>query len=183
VLKIPGLWSALKGAFATDLELGDVLGLAPVALDLQPQRIRSRYIGRGQVHSWTTPEGWSVLVPIPEKVQQVVQSLYLPPASDQEAVASQSVRVQVRNGTARLGLSLIAADQLGWQGFSVVDTGPADRADYKKSQIVVFHDRPNALPVLARMLGVRPENIIQRPGSSQSADLEVILGADYDPCH
>lgn len=182
VLKIPGLWSALKGAFATDLKMGDVLGLAPVALDLQPQRIRSRYIGRGQVYSWTTPEGWSVLVPIPDKVQQVVQSLYLPPAADQEAVASQSIRVQVRNGTARLGLSLIAADQLGWQGFTVVDTGAADRADYKKSQIVVFHDRPDALPVLTRLLGVRPESIIQRPDPNRPVDLEVILGADYDPC-
>jgi len=182
VLKIPGLWSALKGAFATDLKLGDVLGLVPVALELQPQRIRSRYIGRGQVESWTTPEGWSVLVPIPEKVQQVVASLYLPPAADQDAVASESVRIWVRNGTARAGLSLIAADQLGWQGFSIVDTGPADRADYKRSQIFVFHDRPGAVSALVPLLGVRPENVISQPDLGQSADMEVILGADYDPC-
>ncbi len=182
VLKIPGLWSALKGAFATDLKLGDVLGLAPVALEVQPQRIRSRYIGRGQVYSWTTPEGWSVLVPIPEKVQQVVQSLYLPPSADRDAVASESVRVQVRNGTARPGLSLIAADQLGWQGFRIVETSAADRANYKKSQIVVFNDNPDALRLLARLLGVGPESIIQRPDPSKSADIEVILGADYDPC-
>jgi LCP family protein required for cell wall assembly len=182
VLKIPGLWSALKGAFATDLKLGDVLGLAPVALELQPQRIRSYYIGRGQVENWTTPEGWSVLLPIPEKVQQLVASLYLPPAADQDAETSKPAQIQIRNGTPRAGLSLIAADQLGWEGFNVVDTGPADRADYKRSQIVVFKDKPDALRVIVGLLGVRPERVIQRPDPSQSADMEVILGADYDPC-
>jgi hypothetical protein len=97
-------------------------------------------------------------------------------------VASESIRIQVRNGTTRAGLSLIAADQLGWQGFSIVDTGPADRADYKRSQILVFHDKPGALSVLAPLLGVRPENVIGQPDLGQSADIEVILGTDYDPC-
>lgn len=182
VLKIPSLWSAMKGGFATDLTLGDILGLAPLALDLQPQRIRSRYIGRTQVQSWTTAEGWSVLIPIPEKVQQVVESLYWPPPADQDTVANESVRVEVRNGTARSELSLIAADQLSWQGFSVVDRGAADRSDYQKSEIIVFNEKPGALALLTSVLGVWGEEIIQQPDSGQPADILVILGADYAPC-
>jgi len=111
-----------------------------------------------------------------------VENLYLPPQADQDAVSGGAVRVQVRNGTARVGLGLIAVDQLGWQGLSAVDAGPADRVDYRRSQIIVFTDKPGALRLLTRLFGVRPENVIQQPDPGRQADMEVILGADYDPC-
>jgi LCP family protein required for cell wall assembly len=181
VLKIPGLWTAMKGAFATDLSLGDVLALAPVALELEPQRVRSYAIGRGQVEGWTTPGGARVLLPILERVQEMVTRLYaVSPAGG--TTAGEAARIQVQNGTGRAQLALIAADQLRWQGFQVVDTEAADRADYQKTQIVVFHDRPGAVARLANLLQVKPANIIQQLDPGQPADLRVILGNDYDPC-
>jgi LCP family protein required for cell wall assembly len=181
IMKIPGLWLALKDHFQTSLKLGDVLALAPVALDLQPQRIRSRYLGSGHVEGWTTPEGWSVLVPIPEKVQQVVASLYAPPSAS-DGAGDEVARIEVRNGTGRPYLAQIAADQLHWQGFTIVDTGMDDRSDYKKSRIIVFNDRPEALALLVRLLEVDQENVVQQPDPDQPADMRVILGEDYDPC-
>jgi len=185
--RIPGLWSALKDNFYTDLSLGDVVALAPVALDLQPQRIRSRYIGRNYVQDWMTPEGASVLLPIPEKIGPLVASLYAPPESDEDQVANEGARIQVWNGTQRPQLELIAADQLGWGGLKILDTGPADRSDYTKTEIVVFEDKPEALALLTQLLEVRPENVSRQPDAGQpadgvQADLLVILGEDYDPC-
>jgi LCP family protein required for cell wall assembly len=181
VLKIPDLWTAMKGAFAADLQLGDVLALAPVALELEPQRVRSLALGRGQVQNWTTAEGWQVLLPIAERVQEVVARLYAPPSSD-DAAAGEAARIQVRNGTGRAQLDLIAADRLRWEGFTIADTGPADRTDYQSTQIIVFNDKPEALAALARLLKVKPANVIRQPDPSQPADLRVILGKDYDPC-
>ena len=185
ILKIPGLWSALQGSFQTDLKLGDVLALVPVALELEPHRVRSRYIGRGQVEGWTTPEGLRVLLPIPEKIQQVVASLYAPPSTN-DRVANESARIQVQNGTERPYLARIAAEQLHWEGFKIVDIGFADRADYTKTQIIVLNDKPEALALLTRLLKVRPDNIRQpspnQPAETEQADLLVILGRDYDPC-
>jgi LCP family protein required for cell wall assembly len=181
VLKIPGLWSTLKGSFATDLKLGDVLALVPTALELKPHRVRSRYIGYGQVEGWTTPEGWRVLVPIPEKVQQVVASLYAPPVTNDQ-VAKEAARIQVRNGNGRPYIARIAADQLRWEGFQIVDTGFADRTDYGRTRIVVFKEKPEAIALLTRLLSVRPKNIVHQPDENAPADLVVILGQDYDPC-
>jgi LCP family protein required for cell wall assembly len=178
--KIPGLWLALKDHLQTNLGLGDILALAPVALDLEPQRIRSRYLGPGQVEGWTTPEGWSVLVPIPEKIQQVVASLYAPPSEDR--LADEAARIQISSGTERPWLARIVADQLHWEGLEVVDTGPADRTDYPKPQIVVYNDKPEALALLTRLLKVKPENVIRQLDPSQAVDVRVILGEDYDPC-
>jgi LCP family protein required for cell wall assembly len=180
VLKIPGLWSAMKGAFATDLKLGDVLALAPVALDLEPKDVRSLAIGRGQVQSWTTPAGASVLLPIPERVQEMVNRLYALPAGD--GTEGEAARVEVLNGTGRAQLAAVAADQLRWEGFKIGGTGPAERDDHRKTQIFVFKDQPQALERVAQLLHVQPANIIRQPDASQGADLRVVLGSDYDPC-
>ena len=184
--KIPALWVALKGAFATDLGLGDILALVPTALEIEPQRVRSRYIGYGQVEGYTTPEGYRVQLAIPEKVAQVIASLYAPPSADDRLV-NEGVRVSVRNGTERHQLALIAADQLKWYGLQVVETGPADRLDYGRTRILVCGDHPKTLATLARLLKVRPEGIIHPPEPSQptgttEADLVVILGRDFNPC-
>jgi LCP family protein required for cell wall assembly len=181
LLKVPGLWSALKDSFRTDLKLGDVLALAPIALDLDYQRIRSLYIGPNQVEAWVTSEGWSVLRPVPEKIQQVVTRLYAPPAAD-EPQSDRAGRIQVWNGTSRPQLALIAADQLRWQGFQVTDTGPADRTDYAQTQIVVLNDKLETAAALATALGVKQGNIIQQPDPDQAVDIRVILGQAYDPC-
>jgi hypothetical protein len=153
-----------------------------VALDLQPQRIRSRYIGYSVTTDWTTHEGWQVLLPQYDKIQQLITNLYaFSPTSDDE-VAREGARIQVRNGTYRHQLAQIAAEQLRWYGLGVVDTGLADNPDYQETQIIVFNDKPRAVEKLTQVLAVKPRNVIHQPDPNQPADILVILGADYDPC-
>lgn len=182
ILKIPSLWSALKGSFQTDLELGDVLALAPLALDLKPQRIRSRYIGVNETDDWTTSDGWQVLLPRPDRIQQVVASLYAPPSGDQDQVASEDARIEVRNGTYRPQLGLVAADQLRWYGLNIVDIKPAENPGHPQTKIIVYHEKPKALDMLVRVLNVKPENVLVQPDPNQPVDIKVILGEDYNPC-
>jgi LCP family protein required for cell wall assembly len=180
--KIPGLWSAMKDSFETDMKLVDILSLAPVALDIKPQRIRNRYIGPAQTKDWTNADGWRVLLPDYAKIQQVVASLYRPPSSGDDQAAGENARIEVRNGTYRQQLAQIAADELRWHGLTVADTGPADNPDYANTRILVFNDKPQTVALLVQALQIRPENVIQQPDPDQPADIRVILGKDYDPC-
>jgi LCP family protein required for cell wall assembly len=185
--RIPGLWSALKDSFETDLSLVDVLSLAPLALELRPERIRSRYIGPGSVIGWTTEGGAQVQLPQHDKIQQMVSSLYAPPSVSMDQVAGEGARIKVLNGTERAQLALIAADQLRWQGLTVVHTGPANSLGHEQTQIVVVNDKPQAMDTLKRLLNVKSKNIVYQPNLTQTgdgvpADLIVILGQDYDPC-
>ena len=181
LLKIPGLWSALKGAFETDLKLGDILALAPTALSLKPHRVRSLYIGRGQTEYWTTEGGASVLLPIPEKIQEMVARLYEPPGRE-EAVAATEATVRVLNGTGKPYLGHLAADQMRWAGFEVDGIGSEARTDYGRTWIYVYREKPRALSELARLLNVREKFIVREPDPDQEVDMLVILGNDYDPC-
>jgi len=182
ILKIPGLWSAMQGSFQTDLGLGDILSLAPIALDLQPQRIRSRYIGPNETIDWTTSDGWEVLLPRTDRIQQVVASLYAPPSAAEDPLAGEDARIEVLNGTYRPQLGLIAADQLRWYGLNIVDTRPAENPGYPQTQIVVYREKPKAQELLARLLNVKPANLLIQPDPNQPADIRVILGEDYNPC-
>jgi hypothetical protein len=182
ILKIPGLWSALKGSYETDLTVGDVLSLAPLALDIQPQRIRSRYIGANQTRDWLTADNWEVLLPLPDKIQPLVASLYAPPSAAEDQAAKEAAPIQVRNGTSRAQLAQIGADQLRWYGLNVVDTGLAENPNFKQTQIIVYKDSPDALDLLVRVLKIKPENVKQQPDPNQPADIRVILGDDYNPC-
>jgi LCP family protein required for cell wall assembly len=182
VPNIRNLWSALRDSYETDLDLLDVLSLAPVALEMEPQRIRSRYIGYNHTTGWTNADGWRVLLPDYEKIQQLVASLYAPPSPGDEQVAKEAARVQLRNGTYQQQLALIAADQLRWYGVNVVGAAPADRPDYQETQIIVYNEKPQALDLLIRELKVKAENVIRQPDPNQEADIVVILGRDYDPC-
>ena len=182
ILKIPGLYAALKDSLKTDLALGDLISLARVGIDIAPQRVHSYYIGANETTDWTTPQGWEVLLQQPDRVQQVVTRLASPPAVTEDQVASEAAEIDLRNGTTRPNLAQFAADQMQWHGLKTSVGGAADRTDYKETRIIVYNDKPKAVQLLAQVLKVKAANIIYQPGAGQGADIQVILGADYDPC-
>jgi len=182
ITRIPGLWTALSGSVTTDLQLDDLLSLARVGIDIKPQRVHSYYIGRNETMNWVTDQGWQVLLPRLDKIQQVLARLASPQSAAEDQVASEGATIEVLNGTARPNLPQFAADQLQWYGLKITATGVADRADYLKTQIIVFNDRPKAVAALAKVLKVRSTEILYQQGGGQSVDIRVVLGADYDPC-
>ena len=185
--RLPGLWSALRGTFDTDLKLGDVLHLAPLALDLRHQDLQSLSIGRDQVQDWTTPRGARVLLPIPEKVAEVVASLYTtlapadPAAPAAPAVPTAPVRVLVRNGTDNPDLVGLLVAELRWRGLEVVESSTSEGAR-EHSQLLVYRDRPVAVDLLTQVLGLGPEDVVRLPDDGQDADMEILLGSDYNTC-
>lgn len=184
------LWSALKDAYETDLGLGDVISLAPIALRIDPENMRTSSIGPKQTTDWVTAAGAMVLLPDYAKIQKVVEGLYAPPSAIYRLIAEEGARIQVRNGTYRQQLALIGADQLRWQGLKIMDTGLADRPNYQRSTIVVYNDKPQTLAILRQTLGVSEEAIqvyaqgigLPAPDPELAPDILVILGEDYDPC-
>jgi hypothetical protein len=88
-------------------------------------------------------------------------------------------RVVVYNGVGTPGIAGRAAQQLIRKGFRVVDSGNADRFDYKKTQVLLYHGTDADAQAVRDALGVGEIKVQSAP--QELTDMIVIIGADYQP--
>ncbi len=185
--KLPGLWWTMANSFQTDLTLDQVINLAYVGAQLEPQRILSRAIGPRHVQSWMTPQGAAVLLPRHDEIKAMLERYYAPVDTSRLDVA-EKVRIRVLNGSQRQDAEQLAASALRWGGFKVTGTGLADQQNYARTQIAVYSGDMAAADQVARQLQVSSAVIQDLTGMEQGGDLsnlvdiQVILGRDYNPC-
>ncbi|HRQ24008.1 MAG TPA: LCP family protein [Anaerolineales bacterium] len=178
--KIPQLYDDLASAVLTDLVLGDVLKMAPYALNFTNANIRSYYIRPPYVRAWITPGGAWVLLPQEESLRQLlVEAATLSPY----AAVREAITIEVQNGARLETLESLAASRLNYAGYQTV-TNIAERRDYGGSVLVDFtpsQDLAQQQTILA-VLGLHSANIISLPDANSPTQYRVILGADYAPC-
>ncbi len=184
--KLPQLWWTMANSFQTDLTLDQVINLAYVGVQLEPQRILSRAINASHVQGWMTPQGASVLLPRQDKIRTFLDNYYTP--VDPSNMGGSKLQVQVLNGSTRRDADQLAAANLRWAGFKANPAGIADRQDYSQTQILIYTGNTAAADTIAQELVV-PASRIQdltgtdgQPDPANPVDFQVILGWDYDPC-
>lgn len=179
--KIPQLWGAIQENVATDLQLNDLLYLANVGARMDMTNIKSRFVGRQVLRSWTAPNGGAVLVPHYEALVPLVEEAVAPPASGR--AAQRAFRVEVWNATPYGELGFVAAERLRWEGFIVTNIEAVEE-DYPRTQIVDYTTTSKGSPVYRLMSLYRRErgDVVAEPTEERDIDFRVILGSDYDPC-
>jgi LCP family protein required for cell wall assembly len=179
--KVPELYQQYVSIVDTDMGLGDLLQFVPMALQLDRARIKSRFIGRGHVTSYTTSGGAAVLLPNREAVIAAVAEAFLPPPSN--VLAREATAVEVWNGTPYVDWGVLAADNLAWVGITPV-MGAADSVSYATTVIYDFTTsaKGSQLAELQRIFRVKPENVIVVPEPGAPYPYRVVLGADYNSC-
>jgi len=181
VPRLPQLWLTMADSFKTDLPLEEVINLAYLGTTIERQRIRSKAIDASMTQAWTTPAGAAVLLPREEKIRAALQSFYAPLGAS-ELDTSNRVRIQVMNGWSRREAEQLAAAALKWEGYKIVSTSLAERQDMSKTEIIVYNGDQARGEQIARLLDVPLTSVRLEPDPSQPADVQVILGADYNPC-
>ena len=181
ITKIPALWSAMAGTFDTDMPLSQVLSLGVIGVQLKPNYIFSQSIGPWQVQNWTTSEGYEVLLPLDDEIQELLDAFYGPIDFDFLQRVGET-QIQVLNGTWRDQAARLAATNLGWMGFQVPDVGTADRQDYAESQVIVLNAEEDIAELAAQTLDLLPSSLRYNPDPGSTVNIRIILGADYDPC-
>jgi len=186
VPRLPELWWTMANAFQTDLSLEQVINLAYVGVQLEPQRILSQSIGPQQVQSWITPQGAAVLLPRHQEMRAMLERFYAAVDIAQLDTGHES-RVRVLNGSQRRDAEQLAASALRWAGFQIVGTGLADHQDYAQTQITVYRGGPAAAEQAARELRVSSSiqdltGLQEQPDPANPVDIQVVLGQDYNPC-
>ena len=181
ITKIPALWAAMAGTFDTDIPLNQALSLGYLGVQLKPNYIFSQSIGPWQVQNWTTSEGYDVLLPLDDEIQELLDAFYGPIDFDFLQRVSET-QVQVLNGSWKDQAARLAATNLGWMGFQVSDVGMADRQDYAESQVIVLNAEEDVAELAAQTLDLLPSSLHYQPDPASPVNIRVILGTDYDPC-
>jgi LCP family protein required for cell wall assembly len=210
VPKIPELWNTMAGTAQTDLQLVDILELAKLADEVTSDDIQSAVIDHTMTVDYVASTGAQVLLPVREKMRPVVDGMFSSPepagppptptpdpavvaqaqaeaeaeaqhrAEVAAALQSEGAKIVVQNGTPRDSLAATTAEYLRDQGFTIVQFGPADRADYPRTVIVDYTDKTYALTLLADIFNVADENIRRSPNLKSDVDIRVIIGADFE---
>jgi LCP family protein required for cell wall assembly len=179
--QIPQLYQDLNQAIATDMSLGDILALAPLAASISPASVRGRFIGRDQVTSWRTPSGAQVLLPKPAEIQALLsQTLDLREGQPTDSPRERSV--QVVNASGHPGWGELAAERLTYAGFEAsLDPSPlgaqpaTDLIDYGIAP-------PGTGSTAAAALGLSTSAVSLQPAADEPFAFQLIVGENYSPC-
>jgi LCP family protein required for cell wall assembly len=191
--KIPSLAATLAGSVNTDIPLDQIPALVELArtadLDNVQQVVLDDRMGFEQN---TEKTGW-ILVPDPARYRPAVDALFgtapEPTAEPQpqpdetqalaQRVAAEGASIIVLNGTDRPGLALHTSEWLLSQGFHVIGYGNADRSDYEHSVLIDYTGKRLTVQHLQALFNIAPENLRQGRSEQISADIRLIVGADF----
>ncbi len=178
--KAPELWSQASQIVETNLQLPDILGLLPFALNLTPENIGSFQLVKGrETDAWRTPYGEDVQIPT-EGLFETLRQFYTPPTRNR--LVRNLGSIEVINGSPKPNYDLVAVDLLSWEGFRAVARGQGEAT----AQTVIYDytgsASPQVLQELRRTLNIRADRIISQPDPNRTVDFRVVLGADYVSC-
>jgi LCP family protein required for cell wall assembly len=179
--KAPDFYNQYIQIVDTDLGIGDVLQFVPLAANLSNTRIKSRFIGREHVWSWTTPQGAAVLLPDRAAISALLNEAFQPPAAN--VLERTGPSVEIWNGTPSADWSALATDNLAWAGIIPV-LGQADRTDYPTTTLFDFSTSPKTSirSELQRIFHVSDTNVVAAPDPNAAHPYRIVLGADYNSC-
>jgi len=174
VPKLPQLWREFNNYIKTDMSLGEMAALAKLLKDSDQNNIVSRVIDYPQLAPMTTADGAAVLLPVRDKVGELVREVFYDPHLRQEAAT-----VEVLNGTGRSSLAANTADFLKKNGFSQVSYGNAtDGLTGEQTTIVDFRGKGYSASRIADLLKLPSSRVSSQPDPASLVDVRVILGSD-----
>jgi len=187
ITKAPALYQSLSSGIKTNLSLQQTIQLAWLIKDISPDNIKRAGIGPDQVTFGTSPDGLSILKPIPDKIRVVRDEVFaeggpLSPAAvsgdSQELVTEENARISVQNGTYTEGLATLTSQYLSSQGLNVTEeTNAADI--YNGSELIIYNGKPYTIKYLSELMGIPSSRIYNQYDPDAYVDLVVILGSDW----
>ncbi|NWF68648.1 MAG: LCP family protein [Chloroflexi bacterium] len=181
--QVPTLWNETMSVVETNLQLDDIIGLLPIAVNLESSAIENfRFIRLYHTTPWTTPDGSNVQLPIFDTVRELMIDFYTPPTQSQVSV--ERATIAVYNGTTNTDWDRVAAERLNWEGFSAVAMGAAQTSSYTDTVLIDYtgQEKGSSLEAIALLLNIRPENVLIEPDPNRSSDFAVIVGSSYNSC-
>jgi LCP family protein required for cell wall assembly len=185
VLNAPAIYEDLSAGIRTNMSLEQVIQLAWKASEIPKENIQMVVIGPEYVTIETSPDGLSILKPIPDKIRllrdEVLSAggVVTPMAEGElaELAAEENAQIHVFNGSGIAGLAARTTAWLQEQGFNAVEAGNAAASPI--STVTVQGSTPYTLRWVVEIFGMSAGAIKHDFIPGAEADLILILGSDW----
>ncbi|MBI4497539.1 MAG: LCP family protein [Chloroflexi bacterium] len=172
--RLPQLALDFRDMAQTDLSPLEIASLLLLVKDIDAEYITNRTLEFPYVTSLTGPDGGSYLLPMRERIRELITKFLADPRLREEGAT-----VEVLNGAGVSGLAARTADRLKERGITEVITGNTD--DGKARRVTEIHDltgKGYTAAVIAGILGVPKDRITSLAAGEQDPDIRVVLGED-----
>jgi LCP family protein required for cell wall assembly len=186
ISKAPALYNELSTGIRTNLSLDEVLKLALLAQSVPQESIQQGIINKDNVFFGFSPDGLSILIPIPDDIHLLRDKIFatsgslspMTPGNDQERMKTEAAKLAVYNSSSIPGLETRTADYLRSQGANVVQANSSGQAQ-AYTTIIDHTGNPYILKYLVDLLKIAPANIKIEFDPNSPVDVEVYLGDDW----
>jgi len=186
ISKAPTLYNELASGIRTNLTLDELVKLALVAQSVPEENIQKGLIDKDNVFFGFSPDGLSILIPIPDDIHILRDQIFTTsgslspqlPGNTQEQMKTEAARIIIYNGSSTVDLANRTADFLRNQGANVVQVGNADQA-YASTTIVDHTGNPYALRYLVDLMDISSGKIVFKFDPNSPVDIELFLGNDW----
>lgn len=193
IAKSPTLYKDIASGIRTNLTLQQVIQLAISGSQIQEGNIRRAAITPDMLYSGTSPDGLSILIPIPDEIRVLRDQVFssgpaiAPVAAaptpgvtvdPAELMKEEKARLTVQNGTSTAGLAGKTAEYLRSLGMNVTQETNAEQV-YPATTITIVNGKPYTIRYLADLMKVTSNNIVNRFDPNASSDVIVTIGEDW----
>ncbi len=184
ISKAPDLYSELASGIRTNLTLDDVVKLALLAQSVPEDKIQQAIINKDNVQFAFSPDGLSILIPIPDDIHNLRDQLFATssslgpqvPGSPQEQMRTEAARIIIYNGSGDPGMGARAEAYLKGFGANVIQV--TQSAQQAATSIVDHRGSPYAVKTLVDLLHIGSMRIKLEFDPAASTDVELYLGSD-----
>ena len=178
-------WNTFEENVTTNMTYQEAVGLAMLVQEIPYENILLTSVGQGYVRDYTAPDGARVLIPIREKIRELISSMFSSsgaqalPTDLQTLMQREAAEVLVLNGTYTPGLAASTADFLTLFGFTIAGVDDAQDKDQPSTRIIDYSGNPATVNYMAELMGVSPSTIFGGTDPDGEFDIKLILGADW----
>jgi LCP family protein required for cell wall assembly len=181
ISRAPALMNTLEDAVRTDMSLDQIIQLARLASEIEPEQIVGAVLDFNYTLPYETPDGLQVLVLNRESMRGLRDLIFSEPragdaATPAEQLAGEQARIIILNGSDTVGLASRTRDYLVARGFYVVEVGDAGS---DSTLIIDYASKRESSKQLAIALNLPLSTVISDSYPDGDYDIKLILGADF----
>ncbi len=186
IARAPNLYQELATGIRTNLSLDQVLQLALLAQQTPSENIKQGILGKGYVLFGESPDKLSILIPLPDKIHELRDTIFASsgslgpgtPGSSLEQAISEGSQIEIKNASGDASAIVQASEWLAKQGVSATTNNETVNNQIYTS-IIDHTGNPFTVKFFVEAFKINPNRIYQQYDPLHPVDVEVILGKEW----